>query len=424
MQEPCQNPVSQTKEDFLKKSLGQSGLRVKPTIIPTKDGSISGFIVITKEKTFLIVVESTIIQIVFCCYNYKGIIADAIVSPNLPLRMYCMNNQGRVLYCIGMKDSWEEMDECDIKGKCYAYSIISNVGEPMKCFKITQRYLLLGFERGIRIYKFVNEIKHKLNHIIDVECTIPSFESIALSNRYVIVTTNDKPEKEDEVSSGAISWIMKYPGGYIKIIDLITQKQIGHFVGSTYSPVQCISFNGNSSLFAIADQSGKSIRVYRINEVESVKKQIELLYVFNRGNSQTIIKQLSFSYDSTILIVLSSNSLRFIPINPKHQGLYESIKDGKESLLIKPSSKIQCVTEMNGTCDSKYNFIVCTEDGTTAIIRFEKKNNILEWTDESLLTFDLLSLINSFKSKDNLFVNPLTPSLKERESLLKWFISN
>ncbi|KAL7721947.1 Uncharacterized protein QTN25_000733 [Entamoeba marina] len=357
-------PLKETVDDFIKKQHSPTTLVFKSVLIPTPIGYINGFIVIDKLNTFIIAEKSQHFSnkneqsssdskndfvIVFACNNYHGAISDAVISSNLPLRLYLMNAQGRIVYCVGVNETQNQLDSSCLLEQCYSYSIKTSVNEVVTGLSVTRSHFVMGFQRGLRLYKLKNEYERVFDHLMDIECTVTNSNCVALSHQHIIVVTQDKSKKPDQVAQYSLLRFIGNDCGYIKIYDISTTKMVAHISASMTSPITYVVWNGSGDMFAVADKSDGT----------KSEETTQLIYVFNRGQTSTTIHR----------------SLRFIPFDSKHTGEYQFIQDGPTTLLIKPPNKIQSCSELGKGDKDMYCFWVVLDDGYihSIVIKFNEK---------------------------------------------------
>jgi hypothetical protein len=117
-------------------------------------------------------------------------------------------------------------------------------------------------------------------------------------------------------------------GGYIMVIDLenphvvdnsegdyknrlrLSRKSnfnvVAHFKASQDSPLSIVRFDPTGTLLATASEKGNIINVYKINPKDNIFESHQHLYVLKRGVTPTIIKQITFSIDSSLVAITSA----------------------------------------------------------------------------------------------------------------------
>jgi len=117
-------------------------------------------------------------------------------------------------------------------------------------------------------------------------------------------------------------------GGYIMVIDLenpnvvdnsevdfknrlrLSRKSnfnvVAHFKASQDSPLSITRFDPTGTLLATASEKGNIINVYKINPKDNIFESHQHLYILKRGVTPTIIKQITFSIDSSLVAITSA----------------------------------------------------------------------------------------------------------------------
>ncbi|ELP94338.1 hypothetical protein EIN_131870 [Entamoeba invadens IP1] len=400
---------------FLTRTRSTEKMFVKNVIVPTPSGNFIGFVVARSTSPFILsifIFRSNKFEEFFTMNNYCGVLCDVAVSTSYPLKIFLLNEQHH-LSCVGVDDD----ESKELPNRCFAVSIQPEV-PGLESFKVFNNFLLFGFKQGVRLYSLEDDscdtstqsavettsdssftIKEtikkfrNIQHLFDCTGDVCGVDSVALDSHYLIYPTNESSVLEDVVSSSVLSMFMNYTKGYLEIFDITRKQVVCRFTASAYAPIKIVSLSPSGNFLAVADQYGKSVRVFRVHH--KTEKAISLIHVVDRGNTQTNIRQLLFSREDDILVLLSQQSVRFILIDRTKTTNYSTLCDGESICKFSPATKVQRVAQLDKGETQNPSFALFGEDGYVTIVQLIINDGKIKSKSQVTEQHLVFSLINS-----------------------------
>lgn len=280
----------------------------------------------------------------FSMFNYKGPVCDACLLPELPFRLVVMNYQGE-LYRVTVSD------DNTIKVEAYKHLNVSGMKDTekpigIKLFKShkNENYdMLIINERAIKTYE-----QDDLN-LRGTEQCFKGKKICAFDDRTICVIA-DLPS----LPRPSVNWWSRTGMMFSRTstsnagIQLFQKGISGEYdvlcLESNLTPYELsvVEFSDDKKYLACADVTGNNYYIYSI-EGDDKQKRANLKKWYYRGASQSDTQQILFSRKNDVVVIVSTKTVRFIPLGKKIEKDSDQISRKQVSSEQVSESSVLCV---------------------------------------------------------------------------------